>query len=235
MSNNWTKNIHIDLLSLPCALCGARCETRRPLCAACFAELPFLSASACRICALPISSQGQVCGRCLMCLPPYKKCIATFNYLEPVAHLIQCLKFHDKLAYALLLGSMMADSLVGQIDVLPDIIVPVPLHRTRLRERGYNQALELARPIAKHFGVPIDNKHCYRCRSTSIQSLLPADERHKNVEGAFRFSNIAKFNRVAIVDDVMTTGHTINALTNTLLRSGVKEVFVWVCARAPLH
>jgi ComF family protein len=145
------------------------------------------------------------------------------------------LKFNDKLAYASLLGLIMADSLVPQIEVLPDVIVPVPLHRVRLRERGYNQALELSRPIAKALGVPIDIKHCNRLRSTSIQSLLPANERQKNVKGAFEFNNERKFSSVAIVDDVMTTGHTINELTKAILQSGVAEVFVWVCARAPLR
>lgn len=240
MSNRWSKLVHYMLSPVPCVLCGAKCKAQRSLCGACFAELPFLSANACQVCALPLffqgkSSQGKTCGRCLNSPPPYKKCIAAFDYLEPVAHLVQSLKFHGKLAYASLLGSIMADSFVDQIDVLPNVIVPVPLHRTRLRERGYNQALELSRPIAKKLGVPIDITHCNRLRPTSIQSLLPADERHKNVRGAFEFDNERKFSRVAIVDDVMTTGHTINELTKTILQSGVTEVFVWVCARAPLH
>jgi len=239
LSTYFQKITHIDALFSSCVLCGVHCrtcdETRRSLCDACFVELPFITSNSCHVCALPVAMPSPLCGRCLICRPAYKKCIATFNYWQPVTYLIQSLKFHDKLAYASLLGTIMADTLETRLDQLPDVIIPVPLHGTRLRERGYNQALELARPIAKKLLVSIDVLSCCRSRSTSVQSLLSAKDRHKNVAGAFEFSNIEKYKRVAIVDDVMTTGHTINELTSTLLRAGVEEVLVWVCARAPLH
>ena len=120
-------------------------------------------------------------------------------------------------------------------DAQADVIVPVPLHRTRLRERGYNQALELARPVASALGIPIDTGTCHRVQASVAQMTLAADARRRNVRGAFQATGDIAGRRVAIVDDVMTTGATVNELSGELLRRGALEVQVWVCARAMLE
>jgi len=118
---------------------------------------------------------------------------------------------------------------------MPEIIIPVPLHRTRLRERGFNQALEIARPIARSLSIPVDYKSCERVRKTSAQSLLPAAERRKNIKGAFRVTRPIAARHVAILDDVMTTGHTVQELAATLRKAGVERIDVWVVARTSLQ
>lgn len=227
-------NRQISLLSLPCALCGADTISGQSLCAGCFQGLPFSTSEVCSVCAVPVKVSGRLCGRCINELPVYKKCISTFIYQEPITTLIQALKFHDKLAYAALLGNMMAEFICDQLDEVPEIIIPVPLHRSRLCERGYNQALELSRPISRKLGVSIDYACCQRHRPTEVQSLLPEKDRNRNVKGAFSFDNKNRYTHAAIVDDVMTTSHTVNELSLTLLRAGVVCVQVWVCARAVL-
>lgn len=120
---------------------------------------------------------------------------------------------------------------------MPQIIIPIPLHPRRLRQRGFNQALEIAKPIAKKFHVPLDTAHCQRVRYTEAQTQIPAEHRGSNVKNAFvvdkKFfcgenSNIS---HVAIMDDVVTTGHTVNELSRALRKAGVKTIDVWCCAR----
>ena len=126
----------------------------------------------------------------------------------------------------------MAEAIRGDAQPLPELILPVPLHHRRLRERGFNQALELARPIAAGLGLPLDWHHAQRLRATDPQSDLPAKLRSHNVKGAFTVAPGLAVSSVAIVDDVMTTGHTVNELAVMLRGSGVRSVSVWVCARA---
>ncbi len=172
-----------------------------------------------------------MCGSCLKQPPPYERCIAPLRYCHPVDHLLTRLKFHEKLAIARLLGELMAEWL--EPDEPPDLLIPVPLHPGRLRERGYNQALELARPIGKRLGIPVDLRHCRRTVPTAPQSGLDAKRRRANLRNAFSVANALKGKDVAIVDDVVTTGHTVAELARTLRKAGVGRIEVWACARAP--
>ena len=114
---------------------------------------------------------------------------------------------------------------------LPDVLVPVPLHARRLRQRGYNQALELARPVAKHLDIELDVNSCLRHKATAEQMGLPAKKRASNLKGAFAVVKSFEDKHVAIIDDVMTTGSTVHELTQQLINSGARQVDVWVCAR----
>lgn len=114
---------------------------------------------------------------------------------------------------------------------LPDVIIPVPLHPSRLRSRSYNQALELARPIARHLGVTVDYQSCVRARETAAQSDMPAKLRRKNVKGAFQVRG-TDADHVAIIDDVMTTGHTVDELADAMRGCGIRKIDIWICARA---
>lgn len=112
------------------------------------------------------------------------------------------------------------------------MLVPVPLHRARLRERGYNQSLELARVVARHFGLPLAMHAVRRVRATTPQTTLTSNERRRNVRNAFHATVDFSGKRVVIVDDVMTSGHTVNALARCLRRAGAVSIVVWVTARA---
>jgi ComF family protein len=164
--------------------------------------------------------------------PAYDATRAVFRYATPVDRLIQHLKYHGRLELSRVLGRYLAQHLRALDEPLPDMILPVPLHVSRLRHRGYNQSLEIARFVGRELGIPLDRQGARRIRATAPQMELPRDQRRKNVRGAFEVNGVFSGQRVAIVDDVMTSGHTANALAECLRHSGAKEVRVWVVARA---
>ncbi|WP_232020223.1 ComF family protein [Sulfuriflexus mobilis] len=220
---------------MPCLLCGDLHD--RPdldICPGCYHELPWLPA-ACPRCANPLTdTHTALCGQCQQQMPAFDRTVALFRYQPPLDRLILDLKFHGQLSHARLLGAIMAQHLehhhrhVRHVDCL----LPVPLHPQRLRERGFNQAIELARPLAKRLGIPIDSQHCQRQRPTHGQSALPLSKRAANIRNAFAVNPPPHWQHVAIIDDVMTSGHTVNALAMALKRQGVEEVSVWCCCRA---
>lgn len=231
--------------SAACLLCGCDIRGDLDLCADCQSDLPRVTL-ACQRCGLPLPAdlpmgeereeRGE-CGRCISDPPPQLHTLAPYRYDEPIKHLLHALKFHHKLYLARVLGSLLADALAedcARANFRPDVIMPIPLHPQRLRARGYNQALELARPIAARLKVPLDFRSCVRTRATQAQTDLPAAQRLKNINGAFDVRRPLHVARVAIVDDVMTTGATVGEFAALLMDHGVKEVQVWVVARALL-
>ncbi len=215
----------------PCLLCGAL--SRDGLCCkACNSELPRLSAAHCPSCALPTPT-GEVCGRCLQHPPAFDHAVAAFSYSFPIDQLIKALKFHERL----ILIDFLAEELASCITTTPDYLIAIPLHPTRLRERGFNQSQLLAARISKRLGIPLLTEACQRVRDTPPQSSLPWKERDKNIRGAFTLSSSADFvgRHVAIVDDVMTTGASLGELARTLKKAGAREVSVWVVARTLPH
>lgn len=229
--NNCLKIVHNYLLPPVCVTCGQEAEGALDLCQGCLAAMPYLG-YACRRCALPLAQPG-VCGSCLKLPPPFEQTFSLFRYTHPVDHLIQRLKFNRRLVNARLLGALMAEALRLQEQRLPDLIVPVPLHRRRLQTRGYNQAVELARPVGKLLGVPINFACCQRLRETAAQSDLPAKQRRANIKGAFDASGVLAGKHVAVIDDVMTTGNTVTELAQVMRDEGARAVDIWVCARVP--
>jgi ComF family protein len=212
-----------------CFLC--RGKTDALLCADCDADLPRLGADLCPRCALA-SPAGAVCGRCLTQPPAYDATRAALAYAFPADALIQALKFRGELALAPLLGSLLLPR-VSAKEV--DCIVPVPLSAKRLRERGFNQALEIARGVAAATRARLAPELCERSRDTSTQMDLPLKERAKNVRGAFHCPSVVS-GTVAVLDDVMTTGATLEEMASTLKRAGAARVVNWVVARTPpLH
>jgi len=176
-----------------------------------------------------------VCGRCLPGpnreSQRYDETIAALSYRFPADALIHALKFRSELA----LAPLMSRLLLAEIPPAPrvDVVVPVPLSAARLKERGYNQALELARPIAAALRAPLDFGVCERAREARAQTELPWAERAKNVRGAFRCTRALAGASVAVVDDVMTTGATLDELAGTLKAAGAVRVVNWVIARTP--
>lgn len=161
--------------------------------------------------------------------------VVPFLYAYPVAHLIRALKFRGERSHARVLGRLLAEAR-GQIDAsLPDCVVPVPLHVSRYRERGYNQSHELARFAGACLGVRVESRCLVRAVATREQSGLTLTERHRNVRGAFRLIRRPQAHRVALVDDVLTTGSTIREAADVLRRAGVAEIEFWAVARAVLR
>lgn len=217
-----------------CLLCQGRALADRDLCAGCEQSLPWLSWGCPRCAAADavLEAGNAACGACQNHPPAYDGAQAVFRYALPVDKLIQQFKYHGRLELSRVLGGYLAAHLEGLDDPLPDVVIPVPLHVSRLRERGYNQSLEIARFVSQRLHVPLDWEGAKRVRPTAPQTDLPRDLRRKNVRGAFDTSKIFSGLRVAIVDDVMTSGHTVNALAESLRHSGARDVRVWVVARA---
>lgn len=211
-----------------CFLCGG--QSRAPLCQPCAAELPRLPAARCPICALP-STGSQVCGACLGDPPAFDATLCNLQYQWPTTRLIQAFKYRRALGLTQTLAQ--APPAPAQ---LPDLVIPLPLSRRRLAERGYNQALEIARVLARRHRLQLDPAAVERIRDTLPQAGLPWNERARNIRGAFaatrRFDGLA----VAVVDDVMTTGATLDEMARTLKAAGAASVTNWVIARAlPPH
>ena len=149
-----------------------------------------------------------------------------------MAHLVRQLKFHDHIASARLLGGLLGRHVMRQPDgALPDVLIPVPLHPARQRVRGFNQATEIARHVARVTGIPLHTGACRRVRATSSQATLDRQARRRNLRNAFVVTAPLPAH-VAIIDDVVTTGSTSHELCSTLLRDGAKRVEVWAVARA---
>jgi ComF family protein len=220
-------------LPFQCLLCAHRTHSRKNICSDCIANLPILS-HRCLRCAqnLPIKQTELVCGSCLSHPPPMHRTYALFPYQAPITRLITGLKFEYQLSYGFLLGDLLAERVRHdwyKETRLPELIIPVPLHPSRLKKRGFNQAIEIALPLSKY--IPIDRHGILRIKSTVPQSQLNAKERIKNVAHAFSLQRSYKGKYVAILDDVMTTGATIRELSQTLLNAGASQIDVWCCAR----
>lgn len=202
-------------------------------CTACTNALPW-NLRACRACALPLETARDttVCAACLRDSPPQDQSWAAFRYAAPVANAIVDLKFHGRLAPAHVLGRLMAERLAHRPEPLPDLLVPVPLSTARLRRRGYNQALELGRQLARTLSLPLTPRAAHRTRATAEQSRLDAAGRRRNVRGAFSVDAAAVRGRhVALLDDVITTGATIAELARSVREAGAGRVEAWAAAR----
>jgi len=212
-------------LTSPCLFCGASASISN-ICAGCRADLPWLDANQCSSCAHPLPAPG-LCGRCIAEPPHYDHVVATCRYAFPLDSLIQAYKYSGRLVAGSALASLLADRVLQR----PDLIVPVPLTAQRMRERGFNQALELARVLGRQMKVQVHAQLCSKTRDTAPQTRLPWKERRKNIRGAFVVEGGVAGCHVAVVDDVLTTGATLSELARNLKRAGAATVTGWVIAR----
>jgi len=210
-----------------CFACGVASGSD-VLCRACFAGLPGAGAARCPVCAIP-QPLGEICGDCLRHPPSFDATRAALDYGFPVDKLVQALKYGHRLASSRLFVDLMAALPVPQAD----LVMPMPLHSVRLASRGFNQAAELARPLAKCWGLPVLLDGIVRDVDTRPQAGLPWKERTANVRGAFRVTSRVEGLRVVVVDDVMTTGATLAELARTLKDVGAVSVENRVVARTP--
>ncbi|MEO7065765.1 MAG: ComF family protein [Rhodanobacter sp.] len=219
------------LLPLRCLLCGGAGAAGIDLCAACAAELP-RNRHYCACCALPLAASADLCGECQRHPRAWDAAWSPFRYGWPLDRLESRYKFSADLAAGRVLSTLWQREPCPL--PLPEQLLVVPLHVSRLRRRGYNQALELARPLAKALDVPLNYDVLQRVRNTSAQTELDAASRRRNVRGAFALRKAVILPaHVAILDDVMTTGSTLAECARVLKHAGVQQVDVWALARAP--
>ncbi|MEO8836094.1 MAG: ComF family protein [Caldimonas sp.] len=191
----------------------------------------------CPRCALPVAAAARLCGACLTAPPAFDSALAVADYRAPWDRLVTAFKFHEALDLAPLFAQAIAGAVRRRDAEPPSLVLPVPLAPARLRERGYNQAWELARRVGRLLGVRADPQLLVRLRETTHQLALAPAVRAGNVRGAFaveprRRGEVAG-QRVALVDDVMTTGSTAAELAAVLKQAGAAHVDVWVLARTP--
>lgn len=228
------------LLPCSCALCAQNSQAL--LCAGCLQQYFGQSPARCRQCAVPLLKQEvhAICGDCLSTPPAFGHSIVAVDYSAPLDQLVLALKFGHRLALAGLFADSLRDAILRAAPLsLPDILCPVPLGRQRLLERGFNQSLEIAKPLSEHLGIHLQPDLLRRTRDTAQQSSLHPDDRHKNVRNAFTLNDatveLIHGKHIALVDDVMTTGTTLNEIAGLLKRFGAASVSNYVFARTPRH
>lgn len=220
------------LLPPRCLLCAAIGVDGRDLCAGCRADLP-INRCCCPRCALPLDI-AAICGRCLKREPHFDVAWVPFVYGHPLDLLETRFKFGADLAAGRVLADSMLERAMLDRPALPDLIMPIPLHVRRLRQRGYNQAQQLLLPLAKALGIKVDLQALRRLRDTPPQTGLDAKSRRRNLAGAFALRDDIRWpDHVAVFDDVMTTGSTLDECARLLHKAGVARVDVWALARAP--
>lgn len=211
---HFLKKIYSQLLPFQCVLCKHLTNRKQDLCEACLNELPILT-------------------------QPRHPIYALFSYEYPITRLLLTLKFNEALLYANILGELFAEKILSEwylTKPLPDLIIPMPLHKNRLKERGFNQAVEIGRPIAKALKIPLGMDLCSRIKSTAPQATLYAGDRKQNMRNAFAVDHKTRIPlNCVILDDVITTGFTVSALAEELIKAGANQVDIWCIARAKSH
>jgi len=233
MGNNWLNIIQHYLLPPTCILCGQAGFDYQDICQGCFNDLS-KNIHCCYRCAESFESVNigpQLCGHCISHTAAFDETYAPFKHQGITRYLIADLKFNQQYKNARLLATLLANHLEKTAE-MPEVIIPVPLHKQRYQQRGFNQTVEIAKTLSRQLKLPVDTKSCIRHRNTPHQINLPAKQRHKNIKNAFTICQPIKAQHIALLDDVMTTGTTVNELARVLKKSGVSRVDVWVCARA---
>ena len=213
-----------------CLLCASPQANNHALCSPCLNELPWHPSTSCPQCGL--SSSGQLCGSCMRSPPDFDATHAVFLYQYPIDKMMQRYKYGNMLNISHTFGTLLAEK--TNIESV-DLIIPMPMHPTRIKQRGFNQALEIAKVLTKNRPEKLDYKSVARQTLTPPQASLALKERVKNIKGAFKVNSDLAGKRIAIVDDVMTTGASLNELAKTLKKAGASHVECWVIARTLPH
>lgn len=236
--HRWPRALAGALLPSCCALCGAVCGA--VVCTPCHGQY-VTTRNRCGRCANPLAD-GEVtqCGKCLADPPAFDATTVATDYAAPLDQLVLQLKFGSRLALAPWFAQLLRDAVLARpAFVLPELLCPVPLGPRRLVERGFNQALEIARPLGRSLGVPLQARLAVRETDTLAQSGVAPSERRKNMRGAFTVAPdmmaLLEGRHVGVVDDVMTSGSTLDELAGTLKQAGAARVTNLVFARTPPH
>lgn len=228
----WLKNVQ------SCLVCDEATESADCVCNVCETELPWLMEQ-CAVCALPLPMDGLMCGQCLQQPPAFKQVIAPWTYSFPIDSLISRFKHQARWPFGQMLARQLGRHLQHRYEntglTRPDCLLPVPMARKRLRERGYNQSLMLARWLSEDLTIHHDEDLLLRPNETVAQQALDAKTRKRNLLNAFALAPDAQVQgrHFALVDDVLTTGATAHSLAHLLLNAGAREVDVYCLARTP--
>ncbi len=227
-----------QLLPAPCLLCGQSGAHFQLLCPDCDAALPRLSKEAylCRSCALPLTSDAPLCGKCLHKPPAFSQASIAFAYVHPLDHLIHQFKYRHQLSSGKLLARLLLETC--EQSPRPDLLVPVPMHWRKRWQRGFNQSELMARELGKKLGIPVLSA-CQQSHHHHSQKGLSRSERLKNQRKSFVLNPVLSAQlvdrHIALVDDVVTTTATVRALSELLIKAGAKQVDIWALARTPDH
>jgi ComF family protein len=215
------------------ALCLGCAHSIKPLqfyCTNCITALKCID-NPCALCGLETNSGESLCAVCLHNPPRWQNLVVPLKYQGLTRDLLLQLKYGESLHLANSLVTRFIAS-YARVDPAPEVLLPVPLHHQRLLERGYNQAFEIARILSRALDIPVDTRALRRVRHTASQSGLSANQREKNILRAFVYRPTKPWSRVAVVDDIITTGSTASEITKTLHRAGCPHVEIWGLARA---
>jgi ComF family protein len=222
------------LLPKNCILCGLRSDTTLELCKICYQSLPWLH-NACYQCGVHLENMHESirCRKCIISPPVFDRVCAMFNYDFPLNKIISQLKFKTKLACGKLLGQLLLQQYQTwyTLESVPEAILPVPLSSIRLRQRGFNQVLEILRPLILATKFPLLDDVCIRVKNTKPQTSINMKYRKRNLLSAFRLLRPIRYSHIAIVDDVFTTGSTISAVSIILRNVGVQQIDIWCICR----
>lgn len=222
------------LLPKTCIICHFPADTELDICSVCLQALPW-STNTCYQCGALLASNYEAirCNDCMVIPPKFARFCALFNYEFPINNFITKIKFHYKLAYANLLGQLLLRRYQQwyQDSKIPTVILPVPLAAARLKQRGFNQVVEILRPLAKATKLIILTDGCYRVKNTKPQTKMTLQNRRRNLRQAFKVSKAIPYEHVIIMDDVYTTGSTVNAMSEVLYHAGVQQIDVWCICR----
>lgn len=218
------------LLSGNCYFCAA--SSVDYICAGCKQDQIDVDVQRCPVCA-EREPEARICGRCLQQPPTFDATLVLCDYRYPLNRYLHSLKYQHRPELVSAIANELGWRLQQRCERLPQAVIPVPLHRRRQRQRGFNQAVLLARQLGRLLGVPVMEDVFIRSRDTASQSSLQVDQRRKNLRRAFKRTKEIDYRHVAICDDVVTTGATVNELARELRRAGCDEIEVWAAAKTP--
>lgn len=229
--------IHQELRTRPCLFCEATTSDPAMLCPDCIADLPWNS-HRCKCCALPLPHQSELellCGECLQTPAPFARILCPLRYEFPIDRALHRFKYQGKRywqrSFVTLMEAFVQFHYADTTRTLPQVLVPVPMHKDKVKERGFNQAALLAQGLARKLKIPMDQDWLYKIRNTEHQAALNKEDRLKNLRGAFTVVGQRTYRHIALIDDVVTTRATVETLARLLLAQGVETIEIWCLAR----
>lgn len=228
-----TPKLFQSLIPRKCLLCDQILDQHTApsenFCICCHQTLPFIT-TACPICAA-VLDKPDICGQCLTRPPYFEFSLSAFEFLQPVSYLIYKFKYQHQFYLGHILSLELCRAILMMNARLPDLIIPVPLHKKRLRQRGFNQSAIIARHLAKKLKIPCKNNYLARHKFSAPQVELSARQRRIAVNNAFIINHHRHYRHIALIDDVVTTTHTVNQAAKALKLGGTNMVSVWSLAR----
>lgn len=214
-----------------CQVCGISIHSSDYICPDCVNSMHHVH-NPCELCGLPNPVADHICPSCLHHPPPWQSMTAPIAYQGEARKLIKSFKFDEQIHIAQILAKYFHHCFNSEN---VEVLLPVPLHVSRLLDRGFNQAEEIAKALSLYMPVPIDRISLTRVKETESQSGLSLNQRRSNIIKAFHFDNARQYKSVAIVDDIITSGSTMTEICKNLRKSGVRNIEVWSLARALKH